>query len=299
MRDIFKEIETRKILLSDGGMGSFLFSMGLKSGDCPEALNLSKPELLESIAAQYLSAGADIIQTNTFGGSPLKLMDYGLDKRTEEINISAVKAVLNACGDRAFVSGSCGPSGRTLLPYGDTEPEVILASYKRQVKALMDSGVDLICIETMVDIHEAKLAIEAVRAFSEYIPVIATMTFDQTPAGFYTIMGVNIEQACRELEKAGANIVGSNCGNGLDMMVRIAVEFCNRTSLPVIIQSNAGIPVKKGDKTVYNESPEFFEKNIHKLLQYDVSIVGGCCGTTPEHIKRIRKVMNSMAQQAF
>lgn len=294
MNNLLKAIEKKKVLVSDGAMGSLLFESGLKQGDCPEALNLSNQGLLKAIASQYLQAGADIIQTNTFGASPLKLSDYMLDSKTEEINRSAVEAVRSVCKGRAFISGSCGPSGKILKPYGDTEPEMVYDSFKRQAKALINAGADIICIETMIDIEEARLAVHAVRAYSEHIPIIASMTFNKTPRGFYTIMGVTIKHACSELGKAGADIIGSNCGNGLEMMIEIAKEFITGTDLPVIIQSNAGLPRYAEGRIIYNESPEFFGDRAGMLVKLGVSIIGGCCGTNPEHIRAIRKCVDSL-----
>jgi 5-methyltetrahydrofolate--homocysteine methyltransferase len=283
------QLAERRVLVADGAMGSLLFAMGLKPGDCPEALNLSIPEMLQRVASLYLDAGADILQTNTFGGSSLKLAEYGLDNQTETINRAAVEAVRAVCGQRAFVSGSCGPSGRMLQPYGDTEPDVVFESFRRQATALIDAGVDVICVETMTDIHEATLAVRAVRDCSANVPVMATMTFNSTPRGFYTIMGVTIEKACVELKNAGANVIGSNCGNGLKNMILIAQEFRRFSSLPLIIQSNAGLPRTVDGTIIYDETPEFFEKNVGELIDASVSIIGGCCGTTPEHVRGIAR----------
>jgi 5-methyltetrahydrofolate--homocysteine methyltransferase len=179
-----------------------------------------------------------------------------------------------------------------LQPYGDTEPDVIFDSFKKQAKTLIDSGVDVICVETMTAIEEATLAIRAVREWSADLPVMASMTFDQTPRGFYTVMGVTIQKACIELEKAGADVIGSNCGNGLKTMILIAEEFRRFTKLPVIIQSNAGLPHTVDGRIIYNETPDFFETHIGALIDSGVSVIGGCCGTTPDHIRAIRRVVD-------
>jgi len=158
-------------------------------------MNLTRPDLLRDVAAGYVEAGAELVQTNTFGGSALKLASYGLDDRTEEVNRLAVEAVREAAGDRAYVSGSCGPSGRTLLPYGDADPADVRESFRRQMEALVAAGVDLLTIETMIDLSEARLALEAARSVAPDLPVMATMTFDATPRGFYTIMGNDVPSA--------------------------------------------------------------------------------------------------------
>jgi len=291
MRPFRERLGMPGVIIADGAMGTMLFQRGLNPGECPERMNLDHPEVLEIIAGLYLSAGAEIIQTNTFGGSPMKLSSYGLENKTEEINARAVRAVKKAVGDRAYVSASCGPSGKILQPYGDTSPEEMYSSFTKQLKVLITEGVDIICIETMTDINEAKLAVKAARSISSSIPVFATMTFDCTPRGFYTVMGTTVVQAAEGLAAAGADVVGSNCGNGILNMVKIAEEFTKHTALPIIIQSNAGLPVLKDGMSVFPDSPEFMAEKSRDLKKIGVKIIGGCCGTTPEHIFAIKKAM--------
>lgn len=295
MESLLERIRRGDVLIADGAMGTMLFQRGLKPGACPEEVNLSDPQVLVDIAADYLDAGAEIIQTNTFGGSPLKLERFSLEDRAEEINRRAVESVRKAIGDRAYISGSCGPSGRLIIPYGDTAPEQIYESAERQMRALADAGVDVICVETMTDITEAALNIRAAKAIAPDIPVMATMTFDRTPKGFYTIMGVTIENAADELTKAGADIIGSNCGHGSELMIKIAKEFTIRSARPLIIQSNAGLPEIIDGVPVYPESPEYMAENARELIEIGVSIIGGCCGTTPDHIRALRTLRDSMA----
>jgi 5-methyltetrahydrofolate--homocysteine methyltransferase len=292
MDDILHRLKSGEVLISDGAMGTMLFHKGLKPGDCPEKINLDKSDILEEIAQQYLGAGAEIIHTNTFGGSPLKLAMYSLDNRTEEINIKAIRAVRHAIGRRAYLSLSCGPSGKILKPYGDTDPEHVYESFRRQLKAALAEGIDMITIETMTDMAEAKLAVSAARSLSDSIPICATMTFDKTPDGYFTIMGVSVEQAVNDLVEAGADIIGSNCGNGIKKMVEIAAEFRKHTDRSVMIQSNAGLPEMKGEVPIYSETPEYMAEECRKLLDLGVNIIGGCCGTTPEHITAIKKVVD-------
>ncbi len=293
MHPLLQRIKDGEVLVGDGAMGTMLLQRGLTTGDCPEIWNLTRPEVLEEIARLYHHAGADIVQTNTFGGSPLKLAQYDLDDKTEEINAAAVRAARKAVGDTAFVSASCGPCGRILKPYGDTEPEEIDRSFQRQIRAVVEAGADLVCIETMTDLNEATIAVRAAREIAPDIPIAATMTFDTTPDGFFTIMGVTVEQAAAGLAAAGADIVGSNCGNGIENMVRIAAEFKEHTSLPILIQSNAGLPRMEGNVIVYAETPEFMADKCRTLLDLGVNIIGGCCGTTPEHIAAIRKLADN------
>ena len=293
MKPILERIKNGEILVADGAMGTMLFERGLRPGDCPELLNLTKPKILVEIAQLYFEAGADIIQTNTFGGSPLKLSDYKLEDKCEEINSKAVECVRKGIKDRAYISGSCGPSGKLLMPYGDTEPELLIKGFEQQIDALVKAGVDIICIETMTDLYEATIAVRAAKNIDPDIPVLASMTFDKIPKGYYTIMGVNIEDAVKGLEDAGADIIGSNCGNGIDSMIDIAKQMKELSDRPILIQSNAGVPEISDNEIVYPESPSYFEDKTLKLIEAGVSIIGGCCGTTPEHIRAIRKMVDS------
>ena len=291
MRSLLERLASGEVLVGDGAWGTLLMSRGLGPGEAPEVLNLSRPEVLEEIARLYLEAGADLVTTNSFGGSPARLRRYGLDGRTEEINRAAVAAVRRAVGDRAYVSASVGPSGHVLKPYGDADPAEIGAGFERQIRALAGAGADLVCIETMIDLAEALLAVRAARAVAPALPVLATLTFERTRRGFFTVMGASVEQAARELGKAGADIVGSNCGNGSEVMVEIAREFRARTTRPIAIQPNAGLPEPRGGETVYPETPEFMAEQAKALVREGVSIVGGCCGTTPEHVRALRQAL--------
>ena len=292
MNRLLERLRGGSILVADGAMGTMLFERGLRSGECPEAMNLSKLSVLEDIAGLYLDAGADIIQSNTFGGSPLKLASYSLADAAHLINSNAVLAVKRAVSGRAYVSGSCGPCGKILKPYGDTDPELVYESFGIQMQAFFESGCDVICIETMMDLREMLLALRAAKEKAPGIPVMATMTYDATPKGFFTIMGDTIEKTSSALEEAGADVIGSNCGNGIENMIRIAREYRKCTTLPIIIQSNAGLPVIKNGELVYPESPEFMAEKAKELVDAGVSIIGGCCGTGPEHIRAIKNAIS-------
>jgi len=293
MRKLLERLAAGDLLVADGAMGTMLMERGLHIGQPPESFNLDHTDVLEGIAREYLSAGAEIIQTNTFGASRLKLSQYSLEKQVEEINKNAVLAVKKAATERAYVSGSCGPTGKFIKPYGEIEPQEMVDVFREQIGILVDAGVDIICIETMIDLQEATYAIKGARRVSSSIPVMATMTFENTPKGFYTVMGVGIEEAAKGLEIAGADVVGSNCGNGIENMVLIAKEFMQYTRLPVIIQSNAGKPELIRDKAVYPETPDFMAEKAGGLISLGVSIIGGCCGTTPAHIRALRKAVDS------
>jgi 5-methyltetrahydrofolate--homocysteine methyltransferase len=292
LQSLRERIDHRHVLLSDGAMGTMLFKQGVGPGDCPEAVALERPEVLTEIARAYLDAGSDMVQTNTFGGSPAKLAHYGLAEQTEAINRAAVEAARAAVGDRAHVLASVGPSGQILKPYGDADPEQLRAGFVRQIKALVEAGADGVVVETMTDIEEACLAVSAAREVSTELPLLATMTFDSTPRGFFTIMGVKVQTACTRLKEAGADLLGANCGNGIDKMVELACAFSNHSELPLVIQSNAGLPELVNGEPTYSESPDFMAARVPRLLAAGVNVIGGCCGTTPYHITALRKAID-------
>ncbi len=203
MKGFLERIQAGETLVGDGAWGTQLMARGLQAGESPEAINLSNPGVLAEIAALYVDAGADLITTNTFGGSSLRLKDHGLDDRTEKINRAAVAAIAPVVADRAYVAGSMGPTGKILEPYGDTAPEIVAEAFERQAGALVEAGADLIVVETMIDLREAELAIKAVRSASAEIPLIATMTFRCNTArifhhhGIHDRAGLRCPRRCR------------------------------------------------------------------------------------------------------
>jgi 5-methyltetrahydrofolate--homocysteine methyltransferase len=293
MQGLLDRLRSGAILVGDGAWGTQLMARGLEPGESPEAVNLSNPSALVEIATLYVDAGADLVTTNTFGASPLNLARYGLAEKTEEINRAAVRALEPAVAGRAYISGSVGPTGSILAPYGDTDPATVLEAFRRQIGALLEAGADVICIETMTDLAEALLAVEAARSLSNDVPILATMTFDATPRGYFTIMGSSVEQACAALVGAGADVVGSNCGNGVERMVEIASEFSRHATVPIAIQSNAGLPEHRDGVLVWPESPEIMAARVPDLIDLGVKIIGGCCGTGPNHIRAIRSAVDA------
>jgi 5-methyltetrahydrofolate--homocysteine methyltransferase len=297
MEDILERLRRGDVIVGDGALGTQLMKRGLKQGEPPEAFNLSNPHVLEEIASLYLEAGAEIVTTNSFGASCLRLRQYSMEKDVEEINRSAVQAVRRAVGNRAYVSASVGPTGLMLKPVGEAEPEEVYTSFRQQIGALLAAGADLICIETMTDLAEAALAIKAVRSLHSKIPVMATMTFGKSPQGYFTMMGTSVRDAASALESSGADIIGSNCGDGSEYMIGIAQEFRRYSPLPVAIQSNAGLPAASVEGLIYPETPDYFAEKAVELLGLGVQIIGGCCGTGPEHIRAIRKAVDTQLRQ--
>jgi 5-methyltetrahydrofolate--homocysteine methyltransferase len=195
MRSLLERLAAGELLVGDGALGTMLLERGLKPGQPPESLTLSRPEVLEEIARLYLDAGADLLETNTFGGSPLKLALHGLEAETERINGEAVRAVRRVAEGRAYVVASVGPSGRLPEPYGDVSQAELYASFRRQIAALVAAGADCICVETMTDLTEATQAVRAAKDVAPSVPVLATMTFDPTPRGYFSIIGVTVAAA--------------------------------------------------------------------------------------------------------
>jgi 5-methyltetrahydrofolate--homocysteine methyltransferase len=293
MKRLLERIRAGEVILADGAMGTMLIAWGLKPGQCPEELNLTHPEVLEGISRSYLAAGAEMLQTNTFGASTLKLTGHRLADRMAEINRAGVEIVQRVAGGQAYVVACCGPSGRILAPYGDTDPAEVYQSFARQLEVLVSSGIDAVNFETMIDLAEAKLAVRAAKAQSPQLTVIATMTFESSRRGFFTVMGNRISEVADGLAEAGADVIGSNCGNGLDMMIAVAREFRKVSRLPISIRPNAGLPEVRDGKPYYSETPAFMAERLEQLLDVGVAIVAGCCGTTPEHIGAFRKTLDA------
>ena len=293
MKKITDRVKQGKILVSDGAWGTFLHAKGLKPGQCPELWNIEHADEVFDIAKSYIDAGADMVETNSFGGSSFKLIHYGLADRASELNQAAAAISRRAAGDK-FVLGSVGPTGKILM-MGEVTPEEVYESFKEQVIALEKGGADAIIIETFTDIDEARLAIKAAKENTS-IEVICTMTFERTVDGEYrSMMGVSPTEMMQELVPEGVDIIGANCGNGIEGMIRIVKEIrlCNAV-IPVLIHANAGMPVYDDGKTVFPETPEQTASYVKAIIDAGVNIIGGCCGTTPEHIRQIARVAREL-----
>ena len=282
-----------EVLVGDGAWGTQLMARGLPAGRPPEWFALERPEVIEEVARRYLEAGADLVTTDTFGASSFGLRRHGLEGERERVNREAVAAVRRAVGERALVSASVGPSGELLEPFGDASPEALEEAFAEQVAVLAGAGADLVCIETMTDLTEATRAVKAAKAVAPTLPVMAAMTFERTPRGYFTVMGVSVDRAVAGLLAAGADVVGSNCGTGIADMVEIAREMAKTTSRPIVIQPNAGLPRATAQGTVYDETPESMAARVPELLDLGVAVVGGCCGTTPQHTRALRQAVDA------
>lgn len=292
---ILDTLRRKPLLISDGAWGTELQARGLAPGDCPEAWCLDRPDSVRSIAEAYVAAGADLVKTNSFGGSRLKLESFGLAARAGEINEAAARLSREAAGSARHVLGSIGPSGRMLL-LGDISEEELYNAFAEQAAALERGGADTICVETMSAPDEAALAIRAARERTACV-VACTFTFERNVRGEYrTMMGAGPEEAALAALEAGAHLVGTNCGNGMARMVEIvrSLRAAAGPEIPLLVHANAGVPEVMDGRTVYPEGPDAMAAHLDALVAAGARIVGGCCGTGPAHIAALRRAADRL-----
>ena len=285
-----ERIAAGETLISDGATGTWLQSHGLEPGGCPEELNATEPELVQQMAREYFEAGSDMVLTASFGGSKFMLEKYGHGDKVRELNRLAAEHARSQAPTGRYVAGSVGPTGEFLEPLGTVSESEMLDAFAEQIAGLEEGGADAVVIETMFAIEESKLAIRAAKE-NTGLTVMATMTFDKGPRGFFTMMGVPPAQAACELVEEGADVVGANCGNGIEVMMEIAREMRSATDAPMLVHSNAGIPDIRKGQIVYPETPDFMAQRFEEMAGAGVNIVGGCCGTTPRHIGAISETL--------
>lgn len=290
--DILKTLQSGRVLLCDGAMGTELQKRGMPTGVCPEEYNVSHPDLVQGIYADYYNAGSDIVETNTFGGNRSRLALHSFENRVGEFCRKSAELAREVCPEGRFVAGSIGPTGDILEPLGTRTIQEAYDFFAEQAEALAEGGADVIFVETMMAAEEAEIAIKAVKE-KTVLPVVSTMTFELGKAGLRTMWGVDVPTAVQRLTDAGADVIGSNCGKGFEEMIAIVKEMRPLTAKPIIAQPNAGIPEWEEGKSVYKETPEMVKPMAEALLQQGVNILGGCCGTGPEHIRMMRKLVDA------
>lgn len=288
MPDFLSALKDRKVLVSDGAWGTLLMKEGLKAGDCPEKWNKDYPDRVGVVAKTYVDAGADIIETNSFGGSRIKLDHYGLGDRAMDLNARAAEISRKAAGDRVFVMGSVGPTGKMLIT-GEVSESQVFDAFAEQGMGLEKGGADLLIIETMTDLQEAGIAVAACTENTN-LPLVCSMSFETAGEGkFATMMGITPSQLAEAEFLENLAVLGSNCGKGTDEMLGVATQLRQETQMPILIQANAGIPAYQEGEMKFPDEPGDWQEYIQKLFDLEINIIGGCCGTNPGFIENIRQ----------
>src|SRR5438874_12632123 len=287
LRDL---LDDGKVHVLDGAMGTMLYSKGFFLNVCYDELNLKQPKLVQEVHEAYVRAGAEILETNTFGANPLKLGSYGLADDAEKINQAAAELARRAAAGRASVAGAIGPLGVRIEPFGPTAREEAFAYFQRQARGLVAGGVDGFILETFSDVDEIHEALRAVRSVSD-LPVIAQMTIGDDGLTHY---GTGPETFAKQLTAWGADAVGVNCSVGPAGVLEAVEKLVKATDRPISAVPNAGLPKDVGDRKIYLASPEYMASYARRMIEAGARIVGGCCGTTPEHIKKIRDYVASV-----
>jgi homocysteine S-methyltransferase len=290
----FSEALAERVLVCDGAMGTMLYAKGVFINKSFDALNLTQPALVEEVHREYVAAGADILETNTFGANRIKLGSFGLADSLKAINIEGVRIARRAAGDQAYVAGSIGPLGIRIEPWGKTSVDEAREYFREQAEALLEGGVDLVVLETFRDLNEIGAAIDAVRSVSD-LAIIAQMTTEEDGN---SLDGTPPERFAPELERRGATVVGVNCAVGPAPMLETIERMEAVTRLRLSAQPNAGKPRDVEGRNIYLCSPEYMASYARRFIMHNVRVVGGCCGTTPEHIRQIKAAVRSVGAVA-
>jgi methionine synthase I (cobalamin-dependent)/5,10-methylenetetrahydrofolate reductase len=287
-KELLERLE-RAPLIADGAMGTMLYNKGVYINQSYDEINLSQPELVAEVHRAYIQSGAEVIETNTFGANPRKLRQHGLEERTEELNAAAARiAVEAAAGSGVFVLGAIGPLGIRMEPWGPTSVDEARGMFDRQVRGLMDGGITDFILETFGDINEAHAAMEAVRAQAPDATLVVQMTVDREGDGMY---GATPEDFGRRLDGWGADVIGVNCSVGPSALLTVLERLRQVTDKPLAVQPNAGPPHVLDDRTLYLCTPDYLGKYARRFVEAGARLLGGCCGTTPDHIRALAKAV--------
>jgi homocysteine S-methyltransferase len=291
MKDFRKAVTDDRVYVFDGAIGTMIYSRGVYINKCYDELNLTQTDLILAIHREYVKAGADIIETNTFGATRTKLQHYGLEDKIREINLAGVGLAREAAGERAFVAGAIGPLGIRIEPYGPTSANEAQELFREQASALLEGGVDLFVIETFSDVAEIQQAIKAVRSISD-LPIVAQMTIQNDGNTSY---GTSPELFTKRLDEWGADVIGLNCSVGPHAMLSALEKMREVTDRKLSAQPNGGMPRQFEGRLIYMASPDYMAKYAKRLIQSGAKFIGGCCGTTPKHIKEIANAVAAMS----
>lgn len=285
------ELIGKRTVLLDGGMGTEIMKHGFSQGECPERWNFDKPDIIKSIHRSYFEAGSDVVLTNSFGGNLIKLATYGLGDMCYELNRSAALLANAVKPGKKFVAGSMGPTGKFLQPQGESTEKEFEEAYGLQAKGLADGGADFLLIETQYDLKEALCALRGSRKNTQ-LPVFVTMTFEKFPRGFFTIMGNRVSDCIEELTGQKVPVIGANCSVDSEDMADLVKTMRELTSLPLIAQANAGkATLTSLGKVEYSQDVEDYVRSVARIIQNGANLIGGCCGTGPEHIRCMAKII--------
>src|SRR3954464_6852001 len=290
----FLDALRERVLVCDGAMGTMLYSRGVFINKSFDAMNLTQAPLVEAVHQEYVLAGADVVETNTFGANRIKLASFGLADKLHDINVAGAQIARRAAGDRAYVAGAIGPLGIRIEPWGKTGVDEAREYFREQAKALLEGGVDLFILETFRDLNEIGAAIDAVRSVSD-LPIVAQMTTEEDGN---TLDGTPPERFAPELERRGVTLLGVNCAVGPAPMLDTIERMAAVTALQLSAQPNAGRPRDVEGRNIYLCSPEYMASYARRFILHNVRVVGGCCGTTPEHIRQIKLAVRALAPAA-
>lgn len=291
--DFLKYLNEKNIVLFDGAMGTMIYNKGIYINNCYDELNVSNPDMIIGIHREYIQSGADVIETNTFGANKYKLKAFNLEKKVQEINYKGAKLAKKASEGRIFIGGAMGPLGIKIEPWGSTSREEAREAFSEQAEALLDGGVDLIVIETFTDISEIEQAIKAVKAIDKDIPVIAMMTVGIDGTSLY---GTTPEIFTKRIDEWNADIIGLNCGEGPKVLLDTSMKMLKCTNKPLCLMPEAGRPRNVAGRNIYMCSPEYIAEYAKRYINSGIRLIGGCCGTTPEHTRQMAKAVRSLSK---